>query len=114
MTDIAPPTFDLPVKKSRVELRITLHVSYIAYNELKCVCRDDYVREKLDRFGYTAPNPAVKAVTTVGLEKFVGRECTMLVKLIPYNFVSQHKRNKGEHMRGVTLHLLDIDFLNKV
>ncbi len=61
-----------------------------------------------DSAGFTVSLPKTNNTPTDDIRALVGLECLITVKPTHYSFVSQHERNKGERVRGITLILSDI------
>lgn len=103
-----------------MELKLLGHLSYIdKYNRLKFTYLDESARQKLEQH---CKSPAVgqllpynnEEFTVAGIKnnedikQFIGLDCIIKIKLVPYSFISKFDKNKGDHIVGTRLILTDI------
>jgi hypothetical protein len=117
-----------------MELRLQGHLSRIQYGKLRftylrCDTRDTYhtytddTKHKLERHCGVEHVPYDAAEFTVCLPSeyknsppadimaLVGLDCTLLVRVIPYKFISRLAANAGQQVNGTRLVLQDISML---
>lgn len=82
------------------------------YGKLHFITSDDKSKNKLEKHTNKPGDTFIcihkcKYISRDILD-MVGKNCSVYVRLVNYNFVSKLDRNKGEHIRGVNLYLINI------